>query len=155
MSRHLMAKFRKSAAPQMDWREVPDKHFDKIQAYVAPLENGHHLVVWGMKPGSTANSVFNFTNFDGVKDGWMAHVDTTSPPPNPDFDTVGHGISGSKSVKPEVPYEGYRPHHFPTPEHAMEAVEKAYSQMFPLGTNTGGHDSGVDYSDLNKFMGEL
>lgn len=44
---------------------------------------------------------------------------------------------------------------YPTREHAMRAVEERYRQKFPIGTNTGPHDSGVDYSDLNKFMGEL
>lgn len=31
----------------------------------------------------------------------------------------------------------------------------AYQYVYPLGTNTGTHDSGVDYSNLNKFMDEL
>ena len=37
---------------------------------------------------------------------------------------------------------------------ARVALEQAYKQMFPIGTNTGPHDSGVDYSDLNRFMEE-
>lgn len=42
-----------------------------------------------------------------------------------------------------------------SPEEARQAAEAAYQKLFPIGTDTGGHDSGVDYSDLNKFMGEL
>lgn len=38
---------------------------------------------------------------------------------------------------------------------AKQKAEQAYQRLFPIGTDTGKHDSGVDYSDLNKFMGEL
>lgn len=44
--------------------------------------------------------------------------------------------------------------HLPTIEHAMAAAEEAYAKLYPIGTDTGPHDSGVDYSDLNKFLGE-
>jgi hypothetical protein len=45
--------------------------------------------------------------------------------------------------------------HLPTREHAQAQAEEVYRRLHPIGTNTGGHDSGTDYSDLNKFMGEL
>jgi len=37
----------------------------------------------------------------------------------------------------------------------MQAAEQAYQQKYPIGTNTGPHDSGVDYSDLNSFKDYL
>ena len=40
-------------------------------------------------------------------------------------------------------------------DEAKQLAEEHYQRLFPLGTDTGRHDSGVDYSDLNKFMGEL
>jgi hypothetical protein len=41
---------------------------------------------------------------------------------------------------------------YPSREHAMRAIEKRYREKFPIGTSTGGHDSGVDYSDINQIM---
>jgi hypothetical protein len=40
-------------------------------------------------------------------------------------------------------------------EHAKAAAEEAYKRLYPIGTDTGPRESGVDYSDLGKFMGEL
>lgn len=44
---------------------------------------------------------------------------------------------------------------YPSKEHAMQAIEQRYRQTFPIGTNTGPHDSGVDYSNLNDFKDYL
>lgn len=40
---------------------------------------------------------------------------------------------------------------FNSPQEAQADAEARYRKMFPIGTNTGPHDSGIDYSDLNKF----
>lgn len=51
--------------------------------------------------------------------------------------------------KEEYPRNPHRwSHDFLTREQARAAAEKHYEQLFPLGTDTGGHDSGVDYDDI-------
>lgn len=35
-------------------------------------------------------------------------------------------------------------------EAAKEKAERAYQRLFPLGTDTGSHDSGVDYDDIMR-----
>lgn len=40
-------------------------------------------------------------------------------------------------------------------EEAKSGIENKYKELYPIGTNTGTHDSGVDYSDLNSFKDYL
>jgi len=98
---------RTPSGPYMDWREEPDKVLrdrHQLQTFISPLENGHTLVVWGKR-------------FRREGDGWLAHITTH---------TTAH------PVIPQIPYMTINPHHFPTPEHAMNATEQAYRKLFPL-----------------------
>lgn len=137
-----MARFRHLASPQFDWKAAPeldDPIIHTFEHHIAPLENGHQLMVRRFdEPGTQWSS--------GPWDYWIHGVSTPSMPggvrnyhPSDDsYKTLGHGFKG-----------------LPSKEHAIQAAEQAYRRLVPLGTDTGSHDSGTDYSDLNKFMGEL
>ena len=45
--------------------------------------------------------------------------------------------------------------HIHTLDDAKAQAQSHYEGMFPIGTNTGSHDSGTDYSDLNSYMRHL
>lgn len=140
MSRHLMAKFRHlRTAGWADWKPTaPSVHGG--ERYRAALENGHVLTMdndpkygwqWALfEPSGT------MTADDGV------------PVPVTDLRTGGgsrwKGLPGATATE-----------HLPTREHARQQAEEAYQKLYPIGTNTGKHDSGVDYSDLNSFKDYL
>ena len=148
MSRHLMARFRHLASPQFDWKAAPelddpDAHNAEFvpgsngngtfEHHIAPLENGHQLMVRRFsEPGTQWSS--------GPWDYWI-HGVSTQPhlknyhPSDDSYKILGHGFKG-----------------LPSKEHAMQAAEQAYRRLVPLGTHTGPHDSGVDYSDINGIM---
>ncbi len=151
MSRHLMAKFRRVASPQFDWRRAPELDDQKfIKDYVpgvyrdqgpqdhhiAPLENGHVLIVRRFnKPGTQ----WSEGDWDYWIQGASAHPQLKNYHPTDDsYDVLGHGFRG-----------------LPSKEHAIQAAEQAYRRLVPIGTDTGRHDSGVDYSDLNSFKDYL
>ena len=130
----LLAAFQRTAG-WADWKndDSPGFLLDK-----ATLENGHRLSVGQsfLTPGSWGYNIYGPATED---DEWP---EIASGP-------ATHG-------KEEYPRDPSRwSHDFLTREQAREAAEKHYEKLFPIGTDTGGHDSGVDYSDLNKFMGEL
>lgn len=158
MSRHLMAKMtggRRRTAGWADWKPAPElddpdrdprevmslstswsHNAGIVDHHVAPLENGHKLTVrrWANPGSSWSNGPWDF-----MIDGVSSIPELSNYHPSDDsYATLGHAYQG-----------------LPTKEHAMQAAEDAYRRLTPAGTNTGGHDSGVDYSDLNKFMGEL
>jgi hypothetical protein len=124
------------ATPQFDWRQqqhyyngderpVPPEDEHYIDHWKAPLENGHQLEVLGM-PNSPVR-------VNDKPAGYAAYVN------QPTSNSYVHPPSDGPT------------HHWPSREHAMEAAEAAYQQKFPIGSDTGPHDSGVDYSDLNSF----
>jgi hypothetical protein len=92
----------------------------------ARLENGHSLTVSsGNWGGTSPQHVY-----------WDYHIQ------DPHGETVAYrGMPGHPRIR--------------TADEAKSLAEAHYEQLFPIGTDTGPHDSGVDYSDLNKFMGEL
>jgi len=105
---------------------------DMYHMHKAYLENGHSLFVSG----------------PGPEGQWQAHIrhpNTTTPESPPHFK--------QQTWTPRS--RGVNPSGYGSAEGAQQAAEELYLKHFPLGTDTGGHDSGVDYSDLNKFMGEL
>jgi hypothetical protein len=177
MSRHLMARFRHlhaaEAPSEFPWAKddrewVYGEHGlynPDTEAYHAPLENGHRLRVWDdtinephwgpLEPGG-----YQMGNLpaEPPKSHWKAVIDHGAMRPNdpdayaaagyPDDWQPSHTVVNHNRSK-------LRGKAHPTLEKAIRAVEQRYRKMFPLGTNTGPHDSGVDYSDLSKFMGEL
>lgn len=156
----LLSAWRKIAEPGMDWREVPEKYFDTIQRFEAPLETGHRLVVWGMNPSKSSNHQRSLGN--ELNDGWLAHIDTSGgsggKPAWEVEEELGPGYI--HPVKPVTPYDMYPPHQFPSPQHAMEAVEQAYPKLFPpdklrnMKAPQGG-DSGVDYTQYTQHQQPL
>ena len=116
-----------------DWKQVShdDDYHDRLGMYTyqADLENGHSL------------SAFN----DPHKKTWFAYINHPGTRAEPD--------QGADSG---LPYSTYVGGVHDSKEAVMQAAEQKYEQMFPVGgSNTGPHDSGTDYSDLSKFMGEL
>lgn len=177
-----MAKFRRLSSPQFDWRENGNQeesrrtytpgHKDTylFDRWTAPLENGHWLEVKGLPHHNIGNGYGAIINLGGHPDDknpafpeigevpYQQLVVHSSGSVRPMEDVVkeneklnDHSVDGPGGLRTR--YRAINSH--PDRESAIAAAESAYQQMFPLGTNTGNHDSGVDYSDLSKFMGEL
>ena len=88
-------------------------------------ENGHQLYVYRVRrPDGFAWSIY------------APHQDSDNPATMTMVDGAGHRYGDE----------------IPSVEHAKAAAEEAYKKLFPIGTDTGPRESGVDYSDLNKFM---
>ena len=167
-----MARFRRSAAPGGqdggyqpwgDWRriteadgydnynkwveEVTGKPQDTYHHWVAPLENGHELHAWSYNHSPTQAALgwtWAVRDPRGDETGW----DEDNPmwfagggPDSPVYDEDGDEEEDAR---------------YPDLGSAVRRAEEKYRQLFPVdGPGTGPHDSGVDYSDLNRFMGEL
>lgn len=128
-----MAKFRKIAfVHDSDWE------LNKWgTSFESRLENGHVLFVTGPPR-------------DRPEMGWQWGIyDKNHPDPDIRAYPVRKGGQLWGGESPDDPSD-----HLPTAEHAKRQAIKNYKQMFPMGTDTGTHDSGVDYSDLNKIMRE-
>ena len=138
MSRHLIAKMtsgRRVTAGWADWKSddsVPSFPLDS-----ATLENGHRLSVGQsfLTPGSWGYTIYG------------------APTEDNEWPQIAESPVINKDTHPNYP-NAWK-HEMLTREQARDAAEKHYEKLFPIGTDTGSHDSGVDYSDLNKFMGEL
>jgi hypothetical protein len=169
----LLAPWRTAASSEFPWAaEDRDWAYGEYglynsdtEAYHAPLENGHRLRVW--------DDTINEPRWGPLEEGGHKMGDLPPEPPKShwkggfdhgvDFpsDPEAHAAAGyPTNWKPSYTsvYEESSPLRakaYPTKEQAMRAVEKRYRETFPIGTNTGKHDSGVDYSDLNKFMGDV
>lgn len=170
MSRHLVARFRRRAAPVRwaeqhqpwgDWRRLRKKdgntaynewHSQATGApqstyhhWMAPLENGHELHAW------------SYQHNDRNRDyGWTWAIR------DPHGDETGWDednrmwLSGGGPDSPVYDEDEDEDAIYPDLGSAVKRAEDKYRQMFPVdGPGTGPHDSGVDYSDLNRFMGEL
>jgi hypothetical protein len=129
-----------------DWKQIPEEHLGDSSAkdqWHAPLENGHALWVYG-------HGDQPWGSFGGTS-GYIAALDNL--PYDPDFP---EDASGENNWLYHVRDENSgKLKNFPTREHAMRAAEEAYQKHFPIGTDTGGHDSGTDYSDLNSYLRHL
>lgn len=150
MSRHLMAKFRHlRTAGWGDWTPHVDDDGScrpfYLQGYgmegnhdhhLAHLENGHKLEVLGVGRQSWNEEPNRWVAF--YHDG---QTDDRYPNTRPQD---GHSV-----INPDHhPSPGN--HFWPSKEHAMQAAENAYQKAYPIGTDTGGHDSGVDYDDIMR-----
>jgi hypothetical protein len=127
----LLARWRRTAG-WADWKvtaRYPSFGPDAA-THEARLENGHTMMVSSGQWGHGPANIF-----------WDYHI------ADQDENTLGYGGS-DESGRPEHPI-------IRSAEEAKQKAEDHYRHLFPVGTNTGKHDSGVDYSDLNKFMGEL
>ena len=145
-----MARFRHLRANTEDWAQTVGG--EGLNVFKKPLENGHNLHVW------------HFDNNLDHNRGWSwAITDPSLAPPSDSHhprssswlaaggDTAHHHNQWSQDMP-----EGAQVVHdqkIPNREEAQRQVEEHYQKMFPIGTSTGGHDSGVDY-DLNRIMRE-
>lgn len=101
------------------------------------MENGHELYCTTIK--------------SKPEDGWQWGIyDNNQEDPNDRAYPIYRGGQNWGRPEKDEPND-----HLPTLEHAHRQAEDHYQKLFPVGTDTGSHDSGVDYSDLNKFMGNL
>ena len=169
MSKHLMAKFRRTAAgewasdyqPWGDWRRIKKKdgytnynewHSEATGApqstyhhYVAPLENGHELHAWSYRHNERNE---NYGWSWAIRD---PHGDETGHDEDNNMWLDAGGPDGPRTPLDEDE-EGLR---YPDLPSAVKKAEENYRKLYPIGgAGTGTHDSGVDYSDLNRFMGE-
>ena len=119
-----------------------------VEAYHAPLENGHRLRVWD---DTNNEDQFMFPK-EAPGSHWKGGIDEGEDFPN---DPQMPGYPNNTHPNWTAAYEEDSPLRakaYPSKEEAMRGVEKKYREKFPIGTNTGPHDSGVDYSDLNSVL---
>ena len=124
---------RRTVGHVFDW--VPSKKFHNSEATFAHLENGHQLGVFTSTPRDP-------------DEGWDWYLWHGPKDERGNREVIGGGRGWDGDDR------AHSTDRIPTADDARAAAEDAYSKMFPIGTDTGPHDSGVDYSDLNKFMGE-
>lgn len=112
-----------------DWkpRGFTDERRAVYKRQVAPLENGHELHIWE----------------DLTTDlwGWAVYTPLNPMEAHPDNWPASSDVCRRGHMKMAA-----------TEDEAKQAVQDAYRELFPIGEETGGHDSGIDYSDLNAFM---
>jgi hypothetical protein len=125
-----------------DWKPDPerDEGDDEISnTHTAPLENGHALQVWQWGAQYRDPDSHEFYSPEEIN--------------NPKHQQWDCQIYTPTKEDPE--YAVYHKGGFASKEEAMSHSQEQYEKMFPVGINTGGHDSGVDYSDLNSYMKHL
>jgi hypothetical protein len=129
---HILGGRRTANGLGFPWR--PNKRWTGYEWEEANLENGHQLAV--------------YPHPNDPDEGWDWYLwhGPTQEDGSRDVTGGGRGWDGDDRA--------HSTEHIPTADHARAAAEAAYSELFPIGTDTGPHESGVDYSDLNKFMGE-
>lgn len=146
MSRHLMARMRRTA---FDWKAYDHPSGGVEESYRTNLENGHYMVTyrnqdpdkgwsWGLfAPGTHPGGENPRGTYEGG-DGEVVPYD----------ELVNGGGSSWSSVARWKPGRPHSTEHLPTFDHARQQAEEYYRGAYPLGTDTGGHDSGVDYDSF-------
>jgi hypothetical protein len=140
-------------ASEFDWRPVPSGEACRTCGWTghhdvggkneerAHLENGHELHAWGWRdlPPDSGHS--------------YSIVDPSKYPEEPSKYAPHQGpeVIAARGRDTDDPEQTY----IPTMEDAKRMAEEHYKQLFPIGTDTGPHDSGVDYSGLNSFKDYL
>lgn len=127
-----------------DWQSYDLPHNPAVEGHHARLENGHTLSVHQDRSKPHEGWSWGLT----VPMGTLTDADGGNPQQMLNLVTGGgknwEKINGA-----------YATDHLPSREHAIHQAQEAYKQLYPMGTNTGGHDSGNDYSDLNSYMKHL
>lgn len=127
----VLAALRKTAfTSDEDWKE------DQYGGRICRLENGHDLYCTTVK--------------SRPEKGWQWGIyDNTQENPEKRAYAIAQGGQSWGGFDDDKARQG---DHLPTFEHARQQAENHYQKMFPMGTSTGTHDSGMDYSDLNSLM---
>lgn len=162
----------------------PDAHnsyeqrlYSDVELHKAPLENGHELHAWAYRDEPDAADGWNWAIVDphshksrSYVEGYNDSLDngtdwdvnphvSGSPPPIASWLAGGGMYMDSTSATAHrnlgESFDVAHSDHIPTLEDAKAQAQAHYQKMFPIGTNTGGHDSGVDYGDLNSYMRHL
>jgi len=126
-----------------DWQAYSAASPD-VEGHHARLENGHTLSVHQDRSKPHEGWSWGLT----VPKGIITDADGSNPQEMRELVTGG-GKNWEKI------HGAYASHHLPSREHAIRQAQEAYQTLYPMGTNTGGHDSGNDYSDLNSYMKHL
>lgn len=145
------------------------KLFDDVELHKAPLENGHELHAWRYtghpddKQGwqwaiSDPSRASEYGKFPGEGHADWSNYNGSPPQISTWLAAGGYGAAADanlarrhQGIDFEVPQAG----HINTLEEAQQQAQEHYQRLFPIGTSTGGHDSGLDYSDLNSYMRHL
>lgn len=135
-----------------DWKNHYDGD-DWMGGYLtfhkARLENGHELHAW------------RYENPEAGQ-GWnWGVVDPEQPKPEHEYSLPGEfkylAKAGEDAKYDDRQTGGSLIHgdQIDSFDEAKQQAQKHYQKIFPIGTDTGFHDSGVDYSDLNSYMRHL
>lgn len=144
-SRHPFDRAAARRLTAFDWFrhiDAPDLAYHK-----AKLENGHELHAWEHH-GPEGGDGWHWAISDpgGAPDGELS--EWSHPEEYGHLAVAGQGAGWIKDGGTVV-HEDY----IHDLKEAKRQAQEHYKEMFPMGgTGTGGHDSGVDYSDLNKFL---
>ena len=157
------------------WHDNLDQNYE---VHSAPLENGHELHAWKdtsepksswewaiTHPRNAASKEYSKKwTPENLWDGpprdhpWRQSEEWNPPQPLVSEYLAAAGPESKYNVRcfdrwlpDHEPPVLVHSDHIPSLGHAKQQAEEAYQKMFPLGTNTGGHESGNDYSDLNSF----
>lgn len=178
MSRHLMARFahlRTAAdAPKSEFPWRPEDrewthgehgpYRPDTEAWHAPLENGHRLIVWDdsiTEPrwGPLDDGGFRMGDLPPEEPGshWKGGYDLGVDSPDyhdPDvYEAAGYPADWGVDFQAVFdPRSKLRAKAYPTREKAIQAVERHYRRKYPIGTpsQSGPADSGVDYGEALK-----
>ena len=124
----MLSPWRKTAG-WADWKIDDDLRFPVDSA---TLENGHRL--------SVGKSF--------LTDGAWGYQIYGPPTEEEEWPKIAESPVHGEKEFPHLPDKWS--HDRLTREQARDAAEKHYEQLFPLGTDTGSHDSGVDYDDIMR-----
>lgn len=127
-----------------DWKERELRLGPNVSktTYRAMMENGHGLVA---HEADNPENGFHWSIYEPAP---------FTPKPGSPMAGLMKLVSFGGSGRDQTP-SLYSGEHLPTLEHAKQQAEQAYQELYPIGTDTGSHDSGVDYSDLNSYLRHL
>lgn len=167
------AGLRRTAFQWFQQQYDPDMHdpgskifFDGVEMHKAPLENGHELHTWKYTEHPDDKEGWNWAIVDPskkapafIEDEMDSVPNPGSPPPVSSWLAAG-GQGAGTDVYLSHKHRGFGPemvhnHHIFDVDQAKEEAQNHYQKMFPIGSDTGPHDSGVDYSDLNSYLRHL
>jgi hypothetical protein len=148
-----------------DWK----RHIDAadLEFHKARLENGHELHAWRYHGYNSGSYIVWDTPSGKPEESWnwaIAKHDDPDDYGNPELADYAspdeyHWLSAGGPDAEYTARDGedsvVHGNHIRSLDEAKSQAQEAYKTMFPIGTDTGGHDSGVDYSDLNSFMRHL
>lgn len=127
------------------------RHIDApdLESHKAKLENGHELHAWQVRgpEGDGDGWHWAISNPGNISDDELSEW---SHPEELGHMAVAGRNAGWVSDGGTVVHDDY----IYSLDDAKQQAQEHYKTLFPIGSDTGPHDSGVDYSDLNRFLRE-